>query len=75
MQKCGRGQLVDMQARKTFKEKCNQKYIDLVPYTKHNLLSHPFNLYDWGWDLHYWLSDNSDYGVNIDPYTGKTYKP
>jgi hypothetical protein len=51
------------------------KYIDLVPYTKYNLLSHPFNPYDWGWDVHFCLSDNSDFGVNINPYPGKMYKP
>jgi len=64
-----------MEARKTVKEKCSRIYIDLVLYTKYNLFSHPFNLYDWGWDVHYWLSDNSVFGVNIDPYTGKIYKP
>ena len=45
--------------------------MDLVAYTKYNLLSHPFSLYDWGWDVDYWLSDNSDFGVNIDPYAGR----
>jgi hypothetical protein len=66
MQKSERGQRVNMQACKPVKEKCSRKYIVLVPYTKHNLHSHAFHLYDWGWDVHYWLSNNSDFGVNID---------
>ena len=38
-----------------------------MPYTKYNLLSHPFLLYDWGWDVHCGLSDNSDFGVILTP--------
>jgi hypothetical protein len=55
-----------MEARRTVKENCRRIYIDLEPHIKYNLLPPPFNLYDWGWDVHYWLSDNSDFGVIID---------
>ncbi|HLO18306.1 MAG TPA: hypothetical protein VK206_25970 [Anaerolineales bacterium] len=57
-------------ARKAANEECSRVYIDLVPYTKYDLLSHPFNLYDWGWGVRYWLNDSSDFEVTIDPYTG-----
>jgi hypothetical protein len=37
-----------------------------------NTICFPIHLiYDWSWDVHHWLNDNSDFGVNIDPYTGK----
>lgn len=64
-----------IEARERSNEGCNRIYVDLAHYTEYNLLSHPFNLYDWGWQVRYWFDNNSDFGINIDPYTGKIYKP
>jgi hypothetical protein len=64
-----------IEARTKSNNKCNRVYVDLEHYTKYDLFTHPFNLYDWGWEVRYWFNEYSDFGVNIDPYTGKYYKP
>ncbi len=61
-------------ARTPAKGMCNIN-IDLVQYTKYDLHSHPFNLYDWGWEIRYGLEGSSGFGVIIDPYTDKIYRP
>ncbi len=59
------------EARAKSKEKCYRIYVYLEPHVKYTLLSHPFNLYDWGWEICYFLDNYSCMKVN--PYTGKGY--
>ncbi|MBL8079554.1 MAG: hypothetical protein JNM55_16430 [Anaerolineales bacterium] len=58
-------------ARATSKEGCYRISVYLEPDIKYNLLSHPFNLYDWGWEICYYLDNYSC--MKVDPYTSKGY--
>ena len=64
------------EARATSNGGCRQIYIDLEPQVKYTFMSHPFDVYDWGWKIIYSFDDYADYfEMNIDPYTGKRYAP
>jgi hypothetical protein len=59
------------QARATSQKGCYRVDVYLEPDVKYNLVSHPFNLYDWGWKICYYLDDFLC--MKVDPYTGKGY--